>query len=291
MYVNYQINNSKFKNDVVSIPITATSVSIPINIEYQIVDNSELIESLFVKNETQNSVNPILDYDKVRFTPVDMNLVPIGNINYNLSFVDSTNVLRSPSYYSTIGFDDSDIKLLKSNFTDSYLQLEFYDNDNAMVQNLIGTIDIYNRLSSGDYYPAGISGANVAGQPLPASQIQTNLLLSNPLIVKKAFYEGYYIYGYKDDLVINGLPKYLYMKASYFNGKTGKFTPLSTVNTPLKINDFVKKLYTRYDLYRNNTGFYYSMSNTYSNNIIYTQNSVNQNHNDITIKLYQAQVL
>jgi hypothetical protein len=289
MYANFQINTDSLLGTTV--PVTATSINIPINIEYQIVDNSELIDKLFVNTETQKAVNPILDYDKVRYVPVDLNESLIGNINYNLSFLDQTNSLRTPSYYSTIGFEDSDIKFLKSNFTESYLQLEFFDSDNAMTQNLLATIDIYSKLSKGDYYQAGASGNNVAGQPLPASQIQINSLLSNPILIKDGFYEGFYIYAYKDDLVINGLPKYFYMKANYFNAKTGKFIPLSTDNTPSKIDKFIKKLYTRYDLYRNTTGFYYKINDTYSNNVTYTQNATNPNNNDVTVKLYQAQVL
>jgi hypothetical protein len=78
---------------------------------------------------------------------------------------------------------------------------------------------------------------------------------------------------------------------NYFNGKTGKFTPLSTTTAPLKINDFIKKQYTRYDLYRNTTGFYYVVSDTYSTNVTYTQNAANPNNKDITVKLYQSQTL
>jgi hypothetical protein len=289
MYAKYQINSGQIQGT--TIPITATSISIPINLEYQIVDNSELIDSLFVEDATQKSVNPILDYDKVRFTPIDNQNIQLGNISYNINFLNSSNSLQVPTYYSNIGFEDSDIKFLKNNFTESYLKLEFYDSDNQMTQNQLLTIDIYNRLSKGDYYPAGTSGANVAGQPLPASQIPVSLLISNPLVIPKAFYEGYYIYAYKDDMIVNGNPKYMYMKASYFNGKTGKFTPLSTISAPSKINDFIKKQYTRYDLYRNTTGFYYKISDTHSTNVIYRQNSVTPNNQDITVNLYQSQVL
>jgi hypothetical protein len=289
MFVNYQINTNELVGT--TIPVTGTSINIPINIEYQIVDNAELIERLIANTEAQKAVNPILDYDKFRFLPIDNNNVQLGNINYNLYFLDDSNVLRTPTYYSQIGFDDSDIKFLRSNFTESYLELEFFDTDNPMTQNLISLITIYNRLSKGDYYPAGTPAPNTAGLPLPASQIPVNLLLSNPLIVKEGFYEGYYIYTYKDDLILNGLPKYLYMRASYFNAKTGKFIPLSTDSTQAKIDTLIKKFYTRYELYRTTNGFYYKISDTHSTNVSYTQNVVNPNNKDITVKLYQAQVL
>ena len=34
--------------------------------------------------------------------------------------------------YAGIGFEDNDIKFLKSNFKESFLQLNFYDSDNAL---------------------------------------------------------------------------------------------------------------------------------------------------------------
>lgn len=285
MFVSYKINS------LLMDPISGSTINIPINLEYQIVDNAELIESLFVKTETQKSVNPILDYDKVRFTPVDINGVSLGNINYNLFFLNANNNIATPTYYSDIGFEDADIRYLRNYFTESYLYLAFYDTDNAMTQNLVTEIEIYNRLSKGDYYPSGATRPNIAGQPKPASQIPTNLILSNPLIVEKGFYEGYYIYNYKDDLVVNGLPKYLYMKASYFNAKTGKIVNLTTEPSATKIDVLVNKLYTRFELYRDTTGFYYKISDTYSQNVSFAQNATNQNNKDVTIKLYQIQAL
>lgn len=282
MFAKYTIpvNNINF--------VTGRTINIPINMEYQIVDNSELIEKLFVEVETQKSVNPILDYEKVRFIPVDNSNAEVENIVYNLYFLNQNNSMQQPTYYSDIEFDDSDIRFFRNNFTDSYVLLSFYDTDNALTQNLVSELVIYNRLTPTDYYPIGSANP---GRPKPASQIPISLLLTNPITQKNGFHEGYYLYNYKDEYVVANPPKYLYMKATYFNAKTGKFINLTTEPSPYKIDELVKKIYTRYELFRNTTGFYYTISNTFSQNVSYNQNLTNLNKKDVIVKLYQIQAL
>jgi len=282
MFAKFKINMSTLT------ATTATTVNIPINLQYQIVDNGELVERVFVETETQKSVNPILDYDKVRFTPVSESSI-IVNVNYNLYFLND-NTLSIPTYYSTIGFDDSDINGRKNTFTESYLNLGFYDTDNAMTQTLMSEIDIFSMLTKDDLYPRGIPKPKMAGQPKPASQIPVRFNLSNPLFIKDGFYEGYYIYNYKDEYTI-GIPKYLYMRATYFNAKTGKIINLMTEPFPFKIDDLVNKLHTRYKLFRDQTGFFYQIDDTYSNNVSYSVNAGLPNNSDVLVKLYQIQAL
>lgn len=285
MFVKYKINPFTLLSGT-----TATTINIPINLEFQIVDNAELVERVFVDVETQKAINPILDYDKVRFIPVDDSGNHVVNVSYNLYFLNGSNVLQIPSYYSTIGFDDADIRFERNNFTQSFINLGFYDSDNALTQNLMSEIDIYSMLTKDDFYPKGIAKPNIAGQSEPASQIPVKLTVSNPLLVKKAFYEGYHIYDYKDDITI-GFPKFLYMKAAYFNAKTGSITNMMTEPTALTIDNLVNKLYTRYKLYRDTSGFFYQVDDTYSSNVTYTVNAGNPNNSDVTIKLYQIQAL
>jgi hypothetical protein len=283
MFVKYKIGLASITGD--------TYFNIPIDLEYQIVDNSELIERVFVDVETEKSVNPILDYDKSRFTPVDNLNNALSNIRYNLNFIKQNGTMASPTYYSDIEFIDTDISLKKDNFLNSYLNLNFYDTDNAMTQNLTIEMYVYTSLSKDDYYPKGIAKPLVAGQPKPANQIPVSFLISNPIIETNKFYEGFYLYDYKDEYIPNGLPKSLYMKASYFNGKTGKITNFMTENTAYPINTLVNKLYTKYDLFRNQTGFYYKIDLTYSQNVSKTQNLLYTNNPNIIVNLYQTQVL
>ncbi len=281
MFVKYKMNLSNLTG------ATATTINIPVNLEYQIVDNAELAERLFVDVETQKAVNPILDYEKTRFTPVDVNLNQIGKVMYQLYFLDTNGSMQVPTYYSSLEFDDSDIRFNRNTFKESYLSLMFFDSENQLTQNMITELDIYSMLTSDDFYPAGTPRPNVAGQPKPATQIPVRFVLSSPMLIRQGFYEGYYIYNYKDEFKIN-LPKYLYMKAAYINAKTGKSTNLMTEPTAFTIDDLIPKLYTRYKLYRDTTGFYYQLDTTYSNNVSY---SITPNSTDVSIKLYQIQTL
>jgi len=269
---------------------TATTIDIPINMRYQIVDNGELIERIFVEDETQKAVNPILNYDKVRFVPLDKTSRNISNVTYSLSFLNTNNTLVIPSNYSDIGYDNDDIKFERNNFKESYLNLAFYDSDNALTQNLVTEIEIYSFLDETDYWKPGFTPTGfVGGLPKPASQIQVKNTVSNPLTMAKADYEGFYIYNYKDEYTV-GLPKYLYMKGTYYNAKNGKITNLMTESTKKPIEQLVNTLYTKYKLYRTTTGFYYVVDNTYSTNVTYT-NSIVNNTSDVLIKLYQIQAL
>jgi hypothetical protein len=288
MFVKYKVNLSTYNSP------TATTINIPINLEYQIVDNAELIETKFVDYEINKSVNPILDYEKVRFIPLNNANSQLKTITYNLSLLGPSNTLIQPTYYSNIGFVNDDIKFERNVFKKSYLRLQFYDTDNALTQNLFTEIDIYSMLLNEDYYPFFSAGTNtqppiIAGTPRPASQIPVRFRVSDPLTMFGAntFYEGYYIYNYKDEFTI-GAPKNLYMKGTYFNGKTGTVTNLTTSPIGLKIDKFVNSLYTKYTLFRDTTGFYYNLENTYSNNIAY---STGQNNTNVTVNLYQVQAL
>lgn len=280
MYANYKINLSTIS------ATTATTINIPISIEYQIVDTAELIESTFIELETERAINPILDYDKARFIPRHQ-AIDIDKIVYMIDFLSTGNTMQIPTYYSDIGFDDQDIRLRRNYFKESHIYLGFFDTDNPMTQTLVSEIDIYNALTVDDLYPSGTTRPNIAGQPKPATQIPVRFVLSNPLKFKTGGYEGYHIYTYKNNYVI-GMPKYLYMKAFYFNAKTGKSINLMTEPIQYKINDLINKLYTRYKLYRDTTGFYYEIDDAYSTNVVYAQNG---NNWDVIINLYQIQTL
>jgi len=283
MFVSYKINPSLLSG------ATATTIDFPINMEYQLVDNSELVERVFVNGEIEKSVNPILDYEKARFIPVYDNLKNVDTITYIVSLLGSNGNLNIPTYYSDIEIKNDDIKFRKNAFTESALILSFYDNDNPLTQNLVTEIEIYSHLSSGDYYVSSTS-TQIAGQPKPANQIPLKFVLSNPLTTPVGFYEGYHIYAYRDEYLVNNPPKSLYMKAQYFSAKTGKILNLSTSSSAYPINNLIYKLYTKFDLYRNTTGFYYSLDTTYSTNVQYSSVN-NPNLMNLTINLYQIQAL
>jgi hypothetical protein len=276
MFANrYQINLS-----TIATGTTATTINIPINMDFQIVDNSELIKRVFVDVEVDKSINPILDYEKVRFLPTDLSLNHIDKIIYNLNLSGLTN-------YFQIGFTDDDIKYQKANFKETFLNLAFYDTDNPMTQKLVSNVTIYSMLTPND-----LQGPSdpFPGQPKSANMLSLDFVLSNPILNPLGFSEGYHLYDYKDELAI-GEYKYLYMRGSFKNAKTGKSINLMVEPTPSVIDKLVHKLYTRFKLIRTTTGFYYEIDNTYHGDGTVGANNVVFSTNNATINLYQILAL
>jgi hypothetical protein len=277
MFVN------KFKINISTIPsgTTATTINFPISMAFQNVDQAELIERAFVATQVENSINPILDYDKVRFLPITSNGTSVLSIIYDIKLLVNGSYVNN---YGDVGFNDDDIKFKKNSFKQTFLNLSFYDSDNALTQNLIGFTTIFSELSGTDLIQN--VGNGVLGQPKPAINIPINFILQNPLRNPKGFSEGFHVYDFKDSLKI-GETKYLYMRANFKNAKTGKSVNLMVKNTQLPIDSLINELYTRFKLSRTSTGYYYEIDDTYHGNTILGPNNVTYNNNSIIINLYE----
>jgi hypothetical protein len=278
MFVNrYQINLS-----TIATGTTATTINIPINMDFQIVDQAELVERVFVDTEVEKAINPILDYEKVRFLPLDLSGIHVDQITYSLNLSGATN-------YAAIGFSDDDIKYERNNFKETFLNLSFYDTDNPLDQRLISNITIFSELTDNDLLPINTL-IGIPGQPKPATQIPLTFVVSNPILNPRGFAEGYHLYDYKDELNIGDF-KYLYMRGIFKNAKTGKSTNLMVQIAPDTIDNLVHKLYTRYKLIRTSTGFYYEIDNLYHGNGISGPNNVTYLTNNAIVNLYQIKAL
>ena len=172
--------------------------------------------------------------------------------------------LLNGTTYGSVGFTDDDIKFKKESFKQTYLELDFYDSDNPMSQNLITFVTLFSKLRIGDLNTTG----NI-GTTKPANQIELIFVCENQLSNQFGVSEGYYLYNYKDELLLN-LPKYLYMRANFRNAKTGTITNLMVKNSALPIDELVHELYTRYVLVRNNDGYFYKIETFENNNKLYS---------------------
>jgi len=278
MFANrYQINLTTLATGT-----TATTINIPINLEFQIVDQGELIERVFVETEVEKAINPILDYEKVRFLPTTLSGVHVDEITYSLNISGATN-------YAAIGFTDEDIALERNNFKQTFLNLAFYDTDNPLNQRLITDLTLFSHLTSGDLLPSGTT-LGIPGQPKPAIQIPLDFTVSNPILNPRGFAEGYHLYDYKDELNIGDF-KYLYMRASFKNAKTGRSVNLMNQIAADTIDNLVHKLYTRYKLTRLSTGFYYELDDLYHGDGTSGPNNVSYLGNNATINLYLIKAL
>jgi len=261
-------------------------VKIPLGLEFNSFDQAELVNREFVSVEVDKSINPVIDYEKFRFIPINNNGADLETMNYQLNFLNDTNTYNPDSYFSDLGFTNDDLKFRKNNFTKSFMRLNFYDSDIATNQRLISFLSIFCRVTKKDIISSG-SGINL---PLPANSFKVNFSLSNPIKLPDGFSEGYYIYHYKDEVSF-GLPKELFMRAEFNNAKSGEITPFMTSNLPQDISTLNSVMYTKYILTRDDTGFYYNVDDSYSNNVYYSSFTDNGVINDdCTIKLYEIQV-
>ena len=266
------VNRYKIKIDS-STATTATTINIPINMGFQIVDQANVINRDFVNKEVEKAINPILDYEKSRFTP-KVGGTLVKNIMYDVRFLSATS-LASPTKYSEIGISDDDITFGKKRFENSFLTLSFYDTDIAMNNRLVSFTNIFPRLTVADLLDNGL--------PKPAADIFLTFPLADPIKRPDEFAEGFYMYHYRDEVIPN-VPKELFMRATFNNAAEGTSTNMMTGNAALPINDLVNNLYTKYILTRDSTGYFYEVDESYSTN-------VSSSGEDVTVILYQIQAL
>jgi hypothetical protein len=282
MFANkYILNINNFNSGA-----TEQHITVPINSQFQIADNAELIDRVFVQTEVQNAVNKILDYDRVRYMPLTPSDNIVSSITYDLSLLNTNN--QYTTNYGGVGFQYDDVKFRKNAFTKSFLRLNFYDSDDPMTQNLVGFTTLFSKLRTIDLETG--SNGMVAGIPKPINDIPINFTLNNRIVNNRGFSEGFHVYYYRDVLNI-GESKYLYIKASFNNAKTGKSVNLMVKNLPQTIDNLLHELYTRIIITRTTSGYYYKFDESYQGNLSTPQNTPNNVTivgTDVNIKLYQV---
>lgn len=280
MFVNrYQLNVNN-----VSSGETGNYFKIPFNIDFQNVDQTEIIDRVFVDVEREKAINPIIDYEKVRFEPVDSNMNKINKIRYNVN-------LPNGSTFDAASFSYDDIRFQRETFKQTFLNLNFYDSDNPLSQNLVTNLTLFPQLNSSNLVGPSTPSSSSIGQVLQPNEIPLSFIIDTTNDGFNTSIEGYYLYDYKDETPLNG-NKYLYARATFNNAKTGKSTNLMVKNTAQPIDALIHELYVRYELKRTEDGFYYRIDETYQGNSGVTgTNNVTYNNNTVTIDLYQILAL
>tara|TARA_R110000851_G_scaffold42152_17_gene105046 strand:- start:181 stop:1029 length:849 start_codon:yes stop_codon:yes gene_type:complete len=264
-------------------------LKIPLSLDFSSVDQSEVVNRDFVDGEVEKSINPILDYEKVRFLPLQSNGIVVKDLVYNLSFLDDNNSLIQPTHYSDIGFVDDDIKFKKNRFTKSFLRLNFYDDDKTTNQNFVLSITIFNRLNDNDYsqmVDGNGTPSLLGGLSNPPNIIPVRFTLKNPIIEPEGFAEGFYLYHFKSGFKKGAEPAKLFMRAEFNNAATGKITRFIATNETLPINQLINKLHVGYLLTRTATGFYYSIDTNYND-----ASNVVEDGTNLTVNLYEIKVI
>lgn len=274
MFARYKININAFSG------VTATTISLPISMEFQQVDQSELVRTDFVTKEVELAINPPVDNERVRFSPLYSGLtgteIPLDYVTYGLVF--SATTPTSTSTFAEISvtssgetFVNDDLKYRRNILTNTFLRLMYYDNDIPSDQNLIATQELF---------------VNIKNPNLVLLTLPVEFRFSSPIKNPTGFAEGYYIYHYKDDVDPDPAPpKVLYMKADFNNAKNGKTTKLVTKAGPISMGDLLDYIHTKYLLKRDLNGYYYVIDPTNINV------SFNLTNKEAIVKLYESIVI
>lgn len=123
-------------------------INIPLSLTSAPIGQSDIIETNFVKKEIEKAINPIVDHEKIRLTPIQKN-TKINRVDYSLNLLKD-GVFPTTTTYGSEGFVNDDIKFRRNNFKRSFLNLAFFDSDVTTNQNYLGNLTLFSRISRFD---------------------------------------------------------------------------------------------------------------------------------------------
>jgi len=209
---------------------SGTTIGITLKSNFFPVDNAELIEDKFVKDEVENAINPIIDYKKIIFKPEDEfgNIIDKFKINLNFYTPESIN-LGSPQHrgtgseagvYRDINFIFDDVFCRTNRFVNSFIRLSLYDKPNSGQNELLGFADIYTQV--------GVEQENEYGFTLPIDECKISFILGDPVTQPEEVHEGFHIYWFKD--LVDNAPNQeyeLYGVVQFNNASNGRVYELA----------------------------------------------------------------
>jgi len=180
-------------------------LSIPLETDFQFVDNQQGIIDTYLEQETQININPQIDFEKTKISPQTNSLL------FKLKKQNGSQL-----YYSDLGFDNSDIVFEKRAFKKSFLKFNFYDSPNQTNQKLIAQSFYYTQIENIQRDSNAI--------PLDVSLMPVSFRVSNKPNTVSKIRENYSIYlpNWFD------FTKPLWCYVTYNNAKTGQIINLQS---------------------------------------------------------------
>jgi hypothetical protein len=217
----------KYKINLNNLSGANSFIKIPIGQDFSPVDNAEIAENQFLDEAIDEAINPVDDYEKVRFYPFN----DINEIIIKLNNTGST-----PLYYGdtipaspfNLGYSNDDVKFQRNRFKNSFIKFNFYDSPNPSDRRLAFQQIIYNQLNDDQ--------RDSNGNLLPVSTMPITYRLVDPITFRRGISEGYYLYWLKNPST--PYPKRFYMTATYNNAADGIITPLIAYDATLPIDVF-----------------------------------------------------
>lgn len=267
-------------------------IKIPIGQDFSPMDNAEIAENDFLNNAIDESINPIDDYEKVKFYPFN---------GINEIIIELYNFGSTPLYYGdtqptspfNLGFSNDDVKFLRNRFKNSFLKLNFYDSPNPANRRLAFQQIIYSQLNEDQ--------RDINKNLLPIATMPITYRIVDPITKILGISEGYYLYWLKNPST--PYPKRFYMTASFNNASDGIVTPLIAYdstdaisnptiynpNIPINLlNSFSSVKYLLSSINNNNVYAITSLDTALPTSTNYR--TINVTGNTLTIKLYPIRV-
>ena len=209
---------------------TGTTIDIALGSKFFPVDNSELIEDKFVKDEVKKSINPITDYKKIIFKPADNDWNLIDTFRINLNFYLPNTVASGsplhrgtgsePGVYEDVGFTFDDIFCRTNKFINSFMRVSLFSNPYSGQNELLTFADIFTQI--------GIDQEDSSGLPLPIDKCPISFRLGDPVLKPDEIHEGFQIYWFKDLVDTAPNKEYeMYAAIQFFNSSNGRVYDLA----------------------------------------------------------------
>ena len=218
----------KIKINLRNLGDTESVIKVPIGNISQPVDTSEAAENKFVEDEVAAAINPIQDFEKMRFIPAS----GVTEIIIRLKDSGSTDL-----NYDTFGYSNGDVLFRRNRFVNSFLKLDFYDSPSPTNRRLAFQLIIFNQLNKDQRN--GTSLKDISNMPI-------TYRLVDPIRVRRGVSEGFYLYWLKEPT--EAYPNNFYMYATYNNANDGKVTQLVAYDAPVPINLYNSINWTKYQL-------------------------------------------
>ena len=209
---------------------SGTTIDIALGSDFFPVDNSELIENKFVKDEIEKSINPIIDYKKIIFKPTDNDWNIIDKFRIDLNFYTPESIangspehrgsVAEPGMYSDINFVFDDVFCRTSRFINSFMRLSFFDNPYSGKNQLLSFADVYTQV--------GNLQENEYGFTLPIDICPVSFILGDPVLQPDEVHEGFHIYWFQD--LVDNAPNQeyeMYMTMQFNNAGNGRIYELA----------------------------------------------------------------
>lgn len=212
-------------------------IKIPLSTSFSANTRQEEILNAYVEDISQKSINPTIDYEKIKLYPADKDGNLVDSLSFLLHFYEWDPYI---SRLTKVGFTGDDVLNKSKRLQKTFLRLSFYDSDDLKTQNLLYFSNIF--IDSDELYKQYITDGFVM------DDIIFRFFVPNPNLSKKTrSFEGFNIYLFKDDLSKN-TTKTIYMRVDFNNAIDGSSTLFLKPKTgnpsePYNLNDLYKDLF------------------------------------------------